>query len=141
MVAAPPLCRSKNLLGPSTSTPNPPWGSLRFSHQNLQLGVLLVANTSRPSRTPSPFSLPFALASAPPAAMIYSVYETLKNKTTPGASSSSSSSGSSIPEPSDEKKKEADALKSKGNAAMAQKDYKSAIDLYTQALSIHPRNA
>uniref|UniRef100_A0A8H7N703 SGTA homodimerisation domain-containing protein n=1 Tax=Bionectria ochroleuca TaxID=29856 RepID=A0A8H7N703_BIOOC len=74
---------------------------------------------------------------------IYSVYETLKNKTTTagaGASSSASSS-SSAPEPSDEKKKEADALKSRGNAAMAQKDYKSAIDLYTQALSIHPRNA
>ncbi|CAH0054309.1 unnamed protein product [Clonostachys solani] len=66
---------------------------------------------------------------------IYSVYETLKNKTTAGASSSSAS------EPSDEKKKEADALKSRGNASMAQKDYKSAIDLYTQALSIHPRNA
>ncbi|CAI6087445.1 unnamed protein product [Clonostachys chloroleuca] len=69
---------------------------------------------------------------------IYSVYETLKNKTTAGAGASSSASA---PEPSDEKKKEADALKSRGNAAMAQKDYKSAIDLYTQALSIHPRNA
>ena len=41
----------------------------------------------------------------------------------------------------EEKKKEAEGLKSKGNAAMAQKDYDTAIDLYTQALAINPTNA
>ncbi|KAF5543745.1 RING finger domain-containing protein [Fusarium napiforme] len=41
----------------------------------------------------------------------------------------------------DEQKKEAEALKSKGNAAMAQKDYRAAIDFYTQALAINANNA
>jgi small glutamine-rich tetratricopeptide repeat-containing protein alpha len=72
---------------------------------------------------------------------IYSVYEKLKNAGgAPGASAGASSSGSQQ-QPTDEQKKEADALKSRGNAAMAQKDYRSAIDLYTQALSINPGNA
>ncbi|PTB43562.1 hypothetical protein M441DRAFT_374739 [Trichoderma asperellum CBS 433.97] len=61
---------------------------------------------------------------------------------TPAATSASTSSpASSTPEPSDAQKKEAESLKSKGNAAMAQKDYASAIDLYTQALALHPSNA
>ncbi|KAG6285063.1 hypothetical protein E4U09_007506 [Claviceps aff. purpurea] len=76
---------------------------------------------------------------------IYSVYEKLKASTTGGsASASGSASGSSAPaagELSDEQKKEAEGLKSKGNAAMAQKDYPVAIDFYTQALKIHPSNA
>ncbi|KAH8889632.1 hypothetical protein GQ53DRAFT_187123 [Thozetella sp. PMI_491] len=33
------------------------------------------------------------------------------------------------------------AVESKGNAAMAQKDYPTAIDFYTQALTINPGNA
>jgi small glutamine-rich tetratricopeptide repeat-containing protein alpha len=70
---------------------------------------------------------------------IYSVYEKLKSNTGPGASASAAAGSASGP--SDAQKKEAEALKSKGNAAMAQKDYKSAIDLYTQALTIHPANA
>ncbi|CAK7269383.1 Small glutamine-rich tetratricopeptide repeat-containing protein 2 [Sporothrix epigloea] len=37
--------------------------------------------------------------------------------------------------------KEAELLKSKGNAAMAQKNYSSAVSYYTQALALHPRNA
>jgi small glutamine-rich tetratricopeptide repeat-containing protein alpha len=41
----------------------------------------------------------------------------------------------------EEQKKEAEALKSKGNAAMAQKDYSSAINFYTQALAINANNA
>ncbi|PHH69726.1 hypothetical protein CDD83_5631 [Cordyceps sp. RAO-2017] len=73
---------------------------------------------------------------------IYSVYEKLKSG---GASSSSSASnpaaGRDAAEPSDEQKKQAEALKSKGNAAMANKDYGAAIDLYTQALNLHPANA
>lgn len=43
--------------------------------------------------------------------------------------------------PTDAQKKEAEALKSRGNAAMAAKDYAKAIDLYTQALALHPANA
>ncbi|RGP77083.1 phosphatase [Fusarium longipes] len=41
----------------------------------------------------------------------------------------------------EEQKKEAEALKSKGNAAMAQKDYSAAINFYTQALAINASNA
>ncbi|KAK3936753.1 hypothetical protein QBC46DRAFT_345284 [Diplogelasinospora grovesii] len=83
---------------------------------------------------------------------IYSVYEKLKNaggaaKSAPAAAPSSSAAGSSSAEAAtstlvtEEQKKQAEALKSKGNAAMAQKDYATAIDLYTQALAIHPGNA
>ncbi|KAL7944250.1 hypothetical protein V8C42DRAFT_326272 [Trichoderma barbatum] len=77
---------------------------------------------------------------------VFSVYEKLqaKDKATASASSSSApaaAASSSSSEPSDAQKKEAESLKSKGNAAMAQKDYASAIDLYTQALGLHPSNA
>ncbi|PTB61452.1 TPR-like protein [Trichoderma citrinoviride] len=80
---------------------------------------------------------------------VFSLYEKLKpkddsNNTSSSSSTSadqSSSSSSSVPEPTDAQKKEAESLKSKGNAAMAQKDYAAAIDLYTQALALHPRNA
>ncbi|OIW31687.1 tetratricopeptide-like protein [Coniochaeta ligniaria NRRL 30616] len=76
---------------------------------------------------------------------IYSVYEKLKNAGKPASASSSSSTDtatSAAPaQISDEQKKQAEALKSKGNAAMAQKDYPAAIDLYTQALALHPGNA
>ncbi|KAF4122289.1 small glutamine-rich tetratricopeptide repeat-containing protein alpha [Geosmithia morbida] len=68
---------------------------------------------------------------------IYSVYEKLKQNSKGGASASNNGSDG----PTDEQKKEAEALKSKGNAAMAQKDYQSAIDFYTRALDLHPRNA
>ncbi|KAL7821272.1 hypothetical protein V8C44DRAFT_314086 [Trichoderma aethiopicum] len=76
---------------------------------------------------------------------VFSLYEKLKPKDDNSASTSSTSadqsSSSSVPEPTDAQKKEAESLKSKGNAAMAQKDYAAAIDLYTQALALHPRNA
>ncbi|KAG5980144.1 hypothetical protein E4U55_004349 [Claviceps digitariae] len=81
---------------------------------------------------------------------IYSVYEKLKASTggsaAGGAAASTSTaaadgSSSSVVEPTDEQKKQAEGLKSKGNAAMAQKDYPTAIDFYTQALKIHPSNA
>jgi len=71
---------------------------------------------------------------------IYSVYEKLKSSA-PKASADVASSSSDAPAPTAEQKKEAEALKSKGNAAMAQKDYAKAIDLYTQALAIDPKNA
>ncbi|TWU72003.1 hypothetical protein ED733_003512 [Metarhizium rileyi] len=67
---------------------------------------------------------------------IYSVYEKLKASTgAPGAAPAATA------EPTEGQKKEAEGLKSKGNAAMAQKDYPTAIELYTQALKIHPANA
>lgn len=76
---------------------------------------------------------------------IYGVYEKLKNSTKPAAAAAADTSSSAAPSQagpvSEDAKKEAEALKSKGNAAMAQKDYPKAIDLYTQALSLHPGNA
>lgn len=74
---------------------------------------------------------------------IYGVYEKLKDATKPAAAaadSSSSAPAEAAPVPEDAKK-EAEKLKGQGNAAMAQKDYPRAIDLYTQALSLHPGNA
>ncbi|POS79081.1 Hsc70 cochaperone [Diaporthe helianthi] len=79
---------------------------------------------------------------------IYGVYEKLKNSAKPAAAAAapapaaaSSAAPSQSGSVSEDAKKEAEALKSKGNAAMAQKDYPKAIDLYTQALSLHPGNA
>lgn len=71
---------------------------------------------------------------------IYGVYEKLKQASKPAADASSSAPAetSSVPE---DAKKEAEKLKGQGNAAMAQRDYPKAIDLYTQALSLHPGNA
>jgi small glutamine-rich tetratricopeptide repeat-containing protein alpha len=79
---------------------------------------------------------------------IYSVYEKLKNATSTkpaaaaaGSAASSSTSTPSTSAPTEEQKKQAEALNSKGNTAMAQKDYATAIDYYTQALALHPGNA
>ncbi|CAN8102098.1 unnamed protein product [Discula destructiva] len=76
---------------------------------------------------------------------IYGVFEKLQSATKPAAASASASASASTSAPaseiSEETKKEAEGLKSKGNAAMAQKDYPKAIDLYTQALAKHPGNA
>ncbi|KAK1585702.1 uncharacterized protein LY79DRAFT_591352 [Colletotrichum navitas] len=75
---------------------------------------------------------------------IYSVYEKLKNSTTPAAGASApagAAASSSSKVPTEAEKKEAEALKSRGNAAMASKDYPSAISLYTQALALNPGNA
>lgn len=69
---------------------------------------------------------------------IFSVYEKLKGAAP--AAAAKPAAPSSAP-PTDDQKKQAEALKSKGNAAMAQKDYPTAIDLYTQALALHPGNA
>ncbi|KAJ5802470.1 Small glutamine-rich tetratricopeptide repeat-containing protein 2 [Penicillium pulvis] len=73
-------------------------------------------------------------------ANIYSVYEKLRNKSTPQASSSSAQ------ESQDDKPKagaptaESDKLKSEGNALMSRKDYPGAIEQYTKALQIAPGN-
>lgn len=72
---------------------------------------------------------------------IYSVYEKLKASTGAAGSAAGAGDTASKAGPTEEQKKEAEGLKSKGNAAMAQKDYPTAIDLYTQALKIHPSNA
>lgn len=73
---------------------------------------------------------------------IYGVFEKLQGATKPAAGAAASSASAPASGPvSEEAKKEAEGLKSKGNAAMAQKDYPKAIDLYTQALAINPGNA
>lgn len=73
---------------------------------------------------------------------IYGVFEKLQSATKPAASAASAAAASApAAEISAETKKEAEGLKSKGNAAMAQKDYPKAIDLYTQALAKNPGNA
>ena len=72
---------------------------------------------------------------------IYGVYEKLKG-TTAGAQSTTAASEKSTPEektePTEAQRKEAEGLKSQGNAAMAKKDYFAAIDLYSKALAIIP---
>jgi small glutamine-rich tetratricopeptide repeat-containing protein alpha len=73
---------------------------------------------------------------------IYSVYEKLKSKA-PAASSTTSPSAASnaaSSAPTEAQKAEAESLKSQGNAAMAQKDYPKAIDLYSKALALVPGN-
>ncbi|CAI4211886.1 unnamed protein product [Parascedosporium putredinis] len=65
-----------------------------------------------------------ASAADEPLLQIYTAYESTR--------------GASAPEPTEEQKKEGETLKSRGNAAMAAKDYAKAIDLYTQALDLHP---
>lgn len=77
---------------------------------------------------------------------IFTVYEKMKGSTasssasastsgpTPAVASSTSTTSSGQPNP------EAEKLKSAGNAAMQQKDYKTAIDKYTQAISYSPTN-
>ncbi|RCI14297.1 hypothetical protein L249_5927 [Ophiocordyceps polyrhachis-furcata BCC 54312] len=92
---------------------------------------------------------------------IYSVYEKLKGNNNNSSSSSSNSASasasasatdtttsssstaasSSRKQPTEAERKEGESLKSKGNAAMARKDYVAAIDLYTQALNLDPSNA
>ncbi|KAJ6103060.1 Small glutamine-rich tetratricopeptide repeat-containing protein 2 [Penicillium sp. IBT 16267x] len=72
-------------------------------------------------------------------ANIYSVYEKLRNKSTPQASSSNTQ------ESQDDKPKgaptaESDKLKSEGNALMSRKDYPGAIEQYSKALEIAPGN-
>ena len=80
---------------------------------------------------------------------IYGVYEKLKGKSTAGASGASSAKDArSIPTEAEPDSKgvsnaptpEAEALKSKGNSAMAKKDYKTAVDLYSQAIGLVPLN-
>ncbi|KAJ5691339.1 hypothetical protein N7488_012074 [Penicillium malachiteum] len=70
-------------------------------------------------------------------ASIYSVYEKLRNKSTPQADTANTQ---------EEKPKagaptaESDKLKSEGNALMSRKDYAGAIEQYSKALEIAPGN-
>lgn len=72
---------------------------------------------------------------------IYGIFEKAKNNTGPeqkkeptASSAANSTSKPSGPTPESEK------LKGQGNAALARKDYPSAISLYSQALEINPGN-
>ena len=77
---------------------------------------------------------------------IYSVYEKFRGKSTTVAGGSSGASASPAPKDTTSKPSptetnaEAEAFKSKGNSAMAAKDYKAAIELYSKALNISPVN-
>jgi small glutamine-rich tetratricopeptide repeat-containing protein alpha len=77
---------------------------------------------------------------------IYSVYEKLKGKSTPSTVGSSSASEArpatplAKPDAVPVVNPEAEKLKSAGNAAMQQKDYKTAIEKYTEAISFSPAN-
>lgn len=75
---------------------------------------------------------------------IFSVYEKMKGKgpspstsTTSSASQPAPASGSTAPQ---QPIPEAEKLKSAGNAAMQKKDYQTAIENYTQAISYSPTN-
>lgn len=76
---------------------------------------------------------------------IYGVYEKLKGKSStapmPGAASGAKGSAST-PKPSGPTptNPEAESFKSQGNAAMQQKDYPKAIDLYSKAINLSPTN-
>ena len=71
---------------------------------------------------------------------IYGVYEKLKGKTPAGANTNAAGETVTPKEPTEAQKKEAETLKSQGNAAMAKKDYPTAIGLYAKALSLVPGN-
>ncbi|GAP86263.1 putative protein phosphatase [Rosellinia necatrix] len=78
---------------------------------------------------------------------IYGVYEKLKlsskapSSSSPSSSASATAAASSAKLPTDEEKARAEDLKVQGNKAMTSKDYARAIDLYSQALTLHPGNA
>ncbi|GAB7363894.1 hypothetical protein MBLNU230_g4457t1 [Neophaeotheca triangularis] len=78
---------------------------------------------------------------------VYSVYEKLKGKSTAsteGVSSAAEGRPSTPSLPKEGEKggptSESEKLKGQGNSAMQKKDYKSAVDYYTQALEISPLN-
>ncbi|KAK6495396.1 hypothetical protein TWF481_003419 [Arthrobotrys musiformis] len=77
---------------------------------------------------------------------IYEVFEKMKAKGAGSAAASSPAGSASAAStkapaaPSSEDKATAEALKGRGNQAMAQKKYPEAIDLYSQALKLVPGN-
>ncbi|KAJ5939525.1 hypothetical protein N7466_002659 [Penicillium verhagenii] len=73
-------------------------------------------------------------------ANIYSVYEKLRNKSTPQASSAGAQQSQDDKPKAGAPTPESDKLKSEGNALMSRKDYTGAIEQYTKALEIAPAN-
>ncbi|BDD54838.1 hypothetical protein MAP00_000418 [Monascus purpureus] len=78
-------------------------------------------------------------------ASIYSVYEKLRGKSAGSTASAPAEAPQEKKTAEPERKPgaptpESDKLKSSGNAAMGRKEYPTAIELYTQALSIAPEN-
>ncbi|KAF2211420.1 hypothetical protein CERZMDRAFT_68557 [Cercospora zeae-maydis SCOH1-5] len=72
---------------------------------------------------------------------IFGVYEKLKGKSTPAtAAAGASAANSDKPEAKGAPTEESEKLKGQGNAALAKKEYQSAVDYYTQALEICPLN-
>jgi len=71
---------------------------------------------------------------------IYTVYENLKSKATASSAAAAQKPVPTSSAPTEEQKKEAETLKSRGNSAMAVKDYPTAIDFYTKALALVPGN-
>ncbi|KAI5819788.1 glutamine-rich cytoplasmic protein [Pyronema omphalodes] len=69
---------------------------------------------------------------------IYNVFEQMKGKKAASKPAAAPTPAAGPKQPTDAEKAEADALKSKGNAAIQAKDYKAAVDFYSQALKIIP---
>lgn len=69
---------------------------------------------------------------------IYRVYEEMRSSS---KSASAAAGTGDLKLPTDEDKARAEEFKIQGNRAMTAKDYARAIDLYTQALALHPGNA
>lgn len=73
-------------------------------------------------------------------ANIYSVYEKLRNKSTPAPEAAAQQSQSQEQPKAGAPTDASDKLKSEGNSLMSKKDYPAAIEKYTQALEIAPAN-
>jgi len=72
---------------------------------------------------------------------IYSVFEKMKSRPSAAAGKGPAvDSPSTPPIPTPEQRAEAESFKGQGNAAMAKKDYSTAIELYTKALGLTPEN-
>lgn len=57
------------------------------------------------------------------------------------ASTSTKTTTTNVTEVSDEDKKKAEQLKSEGNRAVAQREYKTAVEKYSEAIKLNPSNA
>ncbi|KAJ5777467.1 Small glutamine-rich tetratricopeptide repeat-containing protein 2 [Penicillium odoratum] len=73
-------------------------------------------------------------------ANIYSVYEKLRSKSTPQASTAGAQQSQDDKPKAGAPTPESDKLKSEGNALMSRKDYSGAVEQYTKALEIAPGN-
>ncbi|KAL8688011.1 MAG: hypothetical protein Q9218_005974, partial [Villophora microphyllina] len=71
---------------------------------------------------------------------IYSAYELLKGKKSTATEAGKSNTSAPKPAGPTPTSPEAESFKSQGNAAMQQKDYPKAIELYTKAINLSPTN-